>query len=580
MYRKGSLLLIFACFIALPLFATENSQKIIYLDSSVYDSLDALYVRTGHALPSQARPYSVAEINKLLNKLDIHSFNDVEQSLYQSIKNEMDTGNGEGTTFVAEQELTPEMYSHINTDDFTGRSDWNYGWMNQNPLYTAKLGFYTSDLFYAQVDLSLGTTWAYSDGDFGDTNISMNIPGLFGTSIEDIDSNIPYHAYLSMGGDSWSAEVGRDRLEWGPGITGNLMIGDNLKYQNLARLTFFGDSFKYTGVALFFPHQMNYVESYDETDANSNFDESTLADSQYDELSGLEMFLGHRFEWRTMQDKLHIALTEGMMYATEDGTIDFSILNPLGLFHSYFIKSNSNSIATLDVDYTYKNTNFYVSAVLDEFTVPFVETDLDWFSPEALGVIAGFRHYTTHDNLLDTTSFEMAYTMPYLYLRDNGSTDDDDNQTCQSGYGINFVVATRYFNSDGIEYDEEFLGYSYGGDALIFNFNKKFDSFDNDWSVEFNWFNMFHGTFDVDTLWNTVSEDVFGLTTETSAATDDETKDSIEFMSVLGCYADYRINDKVKPYGQLDLIAIVNDDNVSGNFDWDVQLTTGVTIQL
>lgn len=572
MYKKGSLLLVFACFIALPLFATENNQKIIYLDSSVYDSLDALYVRTGHALPSQARPYSVAEIKKLLSKLDVESFDEANQSLYQRIKSEMDTGNGEGTTFVAQQELTPEVYSHINTDDFTGRSDWNYGWMDQNPLYTAELGFYTSDLFYAQIDLSLGTTWAYSDGDFGDTNISMNIPGLFGISIEDIDSNIPYHAYLSMGGDSWSAEVGRDRLEWGPGVTGNLMIGDNLKYQNLARLTFFGDSFKYTGVALFFPHQMNYVESGTDTD-------SSIADSQYDELSGLEMFLGHRFEWRTMHDKLHIALTEGMMYATEDGTLDFSILNPLGLFHSYFIKSNSNSIATLDVDYTYKNTNFYVSAVMDEFTVPFVETDLDWFSPEALGIITGIRQYTTHDNLLETTSYEMAYTMPYLYLRDNGSTDDDDNQTCQSGYGINFVVATRYFNSDGIEYDEEFLGYSYGGDALIFNFSKKFDSFDNDWSVEFNWFNMFHGTFDVNTLWNTVSEDVFGLTTETSAATDDDTKDSIEFMSILGCYGEYKINDHVKPYGQLDLIAIVNDDNVSGNFDWDVQLTTGVTIQ-
>ncbi|MCH3918751.1 MAG: hypothetical protein LKE40_15075 [Spirochaetia bacterium] len=422
--------------------AASNKQEIIPVTSDCQEAMDILYVRQGLALPSQTASYSVAELEGMLQKIDTSKMDADQKATYAYVREVLDAHSyaGKGVGFKLNAYLNPEAYLHENTEDFSGRygdettlrEQWFRGWMQQQPAASVDIGFYAADQLYAQTDFSYGPTWAYKA--FGTSNFSMNIPGAFGMALTEVDANIPYHAYTSFGTDYWNVEIGRDRLNWGPGQTGNLLIGDNLKYQNIAKYTVFGKSFKFTFLVSFFPHQMNYKGN-----------EGT--NSQYDELEGLEMLLAHKLEWRLFHDKLNLSIAEAIMYADEDGVLDFSVLNPMNVFHSYFMKANCNSIASLNLDFTVGTTNFYFQGVMDEYTVPYVESKSGSYYPDAWGVLFGLRNYQPYGKVTEITSLEGAYTLPYLYLR--GKSGED----VQDGYGINFVVATRVFSDGDTDWD-------------------------------------------------------------------------------------------------------------------------------
>ena len=52
-----------------PLLFAANGQKVIPLESGVYEALDALYALEGKALASTTRPWTVAETRKHLSKV-------------------------------------------------------------------------------------------------------------------------------------------------------------------------------------------------------------------------------------------------------------------------------------------------------------------------------------------------------------------------------------------------------------------------------------------------------------------------------------------------------------------------------
>ena len=89
---------------------------------------------------------------------------------------------------------------------------------------------------------------------------------------------------------------GKYNLGWGPGKTGNFIIGDHLGYHNNIKLTAFNKSFKYTFLLDSFPHPMNYY----------NADVGYIGDtglSTQDQLKGMRLMLSHRLEWRVFDDR-------------------------------------------------------------------------------------------------------------------------------------------------------------------------------------------------------------------------------------------------------------------------------------
>jgi hypothetical protein len=120
------------------------------------------------------------------------------------------------------------------------------------------------------------------------------------------------------------------------------MVSDNLPYQQMGRFTTYFDTFKYTLLASFFTHPK--INDYPLPNAGAN-QQDLLAD-------GIKLFLAHRVEVKLLQQRLSLAVGESMMYQSATGSIDLRFLNPVGFYHNQYIRGNSNSMLSVEADYT------------------------------------------------------------------------------------------------------------------------------------------------------------------------------------------------------------------------------------
>jgi len=392
---------------------------------------------------------------------------------------------------------------------------------------------------------------------------------------------MPYRAFVAAGGDFWSFECGRDRLRWGGGVTGNLTVSDNLLYHNLARFTTFSDKYKYTFVTSFFPHPSMYIK-----EDGGDYDYNPLEGlNQNKAQSGINMYMAHRLEWRLFKDKMNITITESIMYQSLDNTLDLRVLSPAAIFHDYYIRANANSILGLELDITpIKGLNIYTQAVLDEFLLPGEVSDPSTTTvpPSAHGLLVGAKANMDIAGHAGVIGFEFAKTDPFLYLRDNGDRTQEAGE-----YGISYVVTLREFtNGNTTLYHPEFLGYNYGGDAIVLNANAGVKEFGK-WSIDANLFFMKHGTFDCYTCWDEllISETPTTPTTSHSSVKNNGDKyandrNAVSNTLVGGVHASYQLLKNLKVYGQFDYINIENYKNILGQKTNDVQITLGLSCNL
>ena len=565
--------------------AYPNQQKIFSLDSDVYEAISALYLEQGRSLPSTTGPYSQAELRLMMDKIDEKQLTKASLQTYQYIFSQLDLQpkiQSVGAGFSWNFDATLETYTHTDTTNFVGREKWNRGYINQKPMLTVGLETWPADTFYGYSEFSVGNTYTLEKG-FGSTAFGTNLISVSPALFTDLDFNMPYRAFVAMGGDHWTFQLGRDRLNWGAGESGNLMMGDNLKYHNLARLTTFSEKFKYTFVTSFFPHPKSYIDK--------TTHESIEGKGQDDALQGIFMYMAHRLEWRMFRDKLNLVLTESIMYQSEENLLDLRILNPAMIFHDYYIRANANSLLGLELDYTpFNGINLYAQVVVDEFALPGEPVSSETVDglPTCFGYLAGVKVVKPIGNLMAHASLEAAYTDPFLYLRYSSNTSAHADTS--DSYGLNYVGAIREFtNKTGTRYNAEFLGYTYGGDALVVNLNGGVKQYGK-WNIEGNVFYMIHGTFDKYTAWSRtggtsgVDWDVSTPTTShpTENYNDDDVsdRDSASQTLVLGLSGSYVLNASLKLFGQIDYINSNNYLNRSGQKASDVQLTLGATYHI
>ena len=572
----------------------NNEQKIYSIDSPVYEALTQLYISEGLALPSTTGPWSENELLLMLDRIDESSLNSVEDITYNFI---YETLHMDDKAVDFGLDINLEGYYHTNTTDFTMPDDWIYTYEDRAPLLDIVLETSLSEHFYGYSSLAV-TAAQYEDADndmgpitslYGANAFTSNVfllnPLTDGSAgFNHLDFGMPYRAFGAFGGDGWSVQVGREQLSWGPGTSGNFVLGDHIHYHNVGRVTAYEDNFKYTFLTSFFPHPKEYY-----TDPASAYNYGGYVDystNQTTGVDGLNMFMAHRLEWRFLQQKVNLVLTEGIMYQSEDNTLDLRILSPTAIFHNYYIRSNANSILSLEVDVTpIDHLNIYSQLVVDEFALPGEPVAGESGAlPTAMGYMIGAQgNYPVMDGFVYGT-FEWAKTDPYLYLRDNGNYSQDAGE-----YGINYVVAVREYMRKGVIYDENFLGYEYGGDAIVLNGQVGYKEFGK-WHATANVFYMMHGTHDMWTLWekedgsNGTSEQTTPTTehvTDNNLDDDVSDRDSVETTLVIGVQGGYTIVPGFDVFAQLDFVNITNPGNVSTNADQqDIQLTVGVSYEL
>ena len=568
-------------------FAQTNNQKIYDTKSEVYEALKYLFVISNHALPSSTGPWSAAELLLMLDQIDYDQLEKGAKNAYNFAKDELYYELPENKyDFIWNFDANLEMYSHDNTTDYVEKRDWIYGKLDQKPFIHLGIETYAAENFYGFFDFDFRNS-VHTGTELGETKLSTNLITMqnLAFNFNDVSLNFPFRAFSTFGGDNWTIQLGRDRVNWGAGESGNLIVGDNLEYHNMLRFATFFDSFKYTFISSFFPHPINYFDS----------GKIDLGNSQTQIITGLSAFLAHRFEGRFLDDKLNFTLTETMMYMSEEGMLDLQFFNPSMLFHNNYIRYMSNSILGFELDYTITNgLNIYGQLVVDEFALPGepVPGKADWAFPTSFGYMLGLKGYKSYNEGILYSSLEAVKTDPYLYLRYGvGDTDQDSGE-----YGINYVVAIRNYSnsaSSSVTYDLEFLGYKHGGDAFVGNLNVGYKEF-NKFHIEGNAFMMAHGCNDMYSTWSEVTDGRkpslpthSGWLTEDHKnhgnhmdATAETSRNAISYTTVLGINGGYQLTSSLSLMAQIDYINVINYKNRKGETSNDLQMTVGLSYSI
>jgi len=571
-------------FLSAQLFSM-NTQKIQDIGGDVDEAIAYLLISQGKTPGSETKPYSNSEILNMLHRIDYNELDDSELAIYGyilDVATEVPQTDTPGCGLTMSTDVALELYAHSDTD-YIGRDKWSRGWNETEPFVNFQLDILPADNFYLYTEFPLenyrviGTDKILKTEDFGSQILMSNIPmfaNLKSLQVKDLSFEFPLRAFGAAGGDNWSLEVGKDRISWGNGMSGNFLFGDHIRFHNMARFTTFSPVFKYTFITSFFSHPSAYQLDSD-SDGYPDTVDLSPGDSENEMFSGIKMLMAHRFEWNPF-DNFNFTLSEGVMYQNEENLLDLRMLNPIALYHNYYVRSYANSLLLLEANYTpIKHVNVYGGWAIDEFVLPGEPTAL---RPKSWGMMLGVKGALPMYGGIAFASIEGVKTDPYLYLRDgvdyrdyDGATDDYTN------YSIDYVVAIRDWN-DKVIYDPQFVGYKYGGDAMVLNLNGGFKKF-NDWSSEVNIFYMLHGSFDIYSIWK--NNKTYTTPTETndngSLNPDADVKNAVSRTLVAGVNGSYQLQSNTKVYGQLDFVHIVNPKNNSNNSDInDLQLSTGI----
>lgn len=546
-----------------------NDMNIIPLSSPMYEYVDLLYTMEGHAAPQGARPWTEADFRQQMKRIE--PSNDASRRLYEEIMSHLSDGDKK-VSAGGNLTIQPSFGYHLNPADFDASSKWRSQRLNDK-LMMGEFNLFISDYFAASLGLSFGVTDSanlsivYNDennngkmdkGEYikvkytGDEDRfkdswATNIPFLSGS----IDVDVTDHSFVSLGNPYISLSVGRNQLSWGNGAMGNLMLGNTLPYHDYLSISASNNTwFDYTMLMTFYTHPMNYSHGFD--DATND---------------GLQLFLGHRFEFRMFSDKLRLTLNEAIMYQSESGNIDFRIFNPLLVMHGFYIPANANSLATFELEFSpVKSLQFYFSFAIDDIALNEVKAPEAGSTLNMWGMTGGIRiTKPVHDAYLKA-NVEVVYTSPFMYHKDSYFS---------APYSQDFVGSVRF--NMGKNYVRRYLSFPFGSDALAIQgkvtYGKPFSH-----EVGMNVFLMAHGITDENTIakkYDGTNNYVPGFLA-TQNPFDSSEKGAISYTLDIGFEGTYYILDTFTLSAGVDFIFVQNLDNIPGNNKGDIQLTIGM----
>lgn len=593
-----------SCLLFFSLAAGTNMQKIYDVSSDMVAAMRDLAISAGVHTPSSAGPWSQAELMLILKSIDTKKLNATEAELYWNIEKEL--SKGLNTSVFADPGLNANIEGtvHANPSDFTD-FDWVGGFNRAGDInvptplvnfpYSISIGSHI--YMYAELSLGLNRTIQAQMNEIergkemtfkpliGRTNIFFLPPSV----LIDFNMNFPYRAIIVAGGDNWYFSIGREKLSWGPGTSGNLLVGDQLPYHNNARFVTFTKHFKYTFSVSSFIHPSNYTYKHLNSDCTCKSPPSncTCNDGQcckeyidlfFDqdkERIGTKAFIAHRAEF--FAGRFTGALTESIIYQTATGAFDFSVFSPMALFHNYYIRGNANSMLSIELEFAaMDHISLYGVMLIDEFNFPTEFSDPS-VPPRAMGFQLGAKtSWILKEGILHS-SLEGVYTDSYLYIRDDGT-----RKSC--GYGINAIVAfPDFINSPSTEihlanYELMFLGYRYGNDVIVINWNTEFKA-TRGYDCSFDFTYIADGVKDKYTRWKTGDISKAPSSNQgDSYLKDPEPKDAVSHFFIFTLQGGYSLTVHMRLDAAIREITILNAGNSSnGGTSSDFQFTAKIS---
>lgn len=586
--RKTILISLLCILCSACLFAYTNEQRIISVDSSAYKAMETLYILAGKNLPSSAGPWSENEMSLMLQRIDRNSLNDTAKDYYDYVESLITTTPklqyNDNFAMQFGLGVNLEGYLHTDTDHFVDEEDWFHGFTSRKPLLKFNFETWPANNFYGYFELTVQHNYGYNVGSYKDENnllyknkFNFNVPIvnalLFSMPsndnfFADFDWTVPYKAIVSVGGNNWNIVAGRDKLSWGNGETGNLMLSDSFPKQTFAKFSTYFNVFKYSLLFSIYPG----VDSQE---------------SQYQSMEGYKALVAHRLEFNLFNNKVGFVINEACMFWSSKAKDNFSLwqINPFGFMHNEYVAGNGNSLLVFEANYTPINgVNVYGQFAVDEFAGPGEGRT----NPAAFGVLAGVKGALALGQGILYGSFEFAKTDPFLYIR---GLHYSDNKEDYKGYGFNAPLRT--ISCDRITIQNKFVTYTYGNDVILFDGKINYE-LPGKFSVGFEAMFMKHGSMNVNSYWGMYRkeyDDAPDVSTPTTFDPFDPKdydtttgkviqKHAVETSTILSLSAKYNILSCFSVYTYTDLLIVKNVNNVEGVNGTDLQVTLGVSYTL
>lgn len=438
--NRKIIVLVLCTSISLSLYS-QPAQKLWPVSDPLFGLIEQLYMMQGAAAPSTSGPWTTGELQQMLEYLDAcpadgsKSYWELREAVTERLGRESRFAISENIDLDTSLIYSFECYMHTNADAFYEASHWQYGWLERAPFLELPLLVSADQIFSLALDIPLMQRL------FDDEDEPWGIyqrpvwTNNYLCDYEVFDVLIPYHASAAAGGSSWKLQIGREQLSWGPGHTGNLLLTDHLPFHDQLLFSFWGDSFKFTTAMLDFPSPV----------------ETGIGEDS------IKMLFVHRFEFSLFR-KARFSLTESMMY--QDTVMNLRFLNPIFIYHQYFISSRSNSFLTIEGQVTpVRGLSLYGQLGIDDLRVIGESAS----RPNAIGIQGGIEYLLSRSSGNLLLWGEYTYTDPMLYQRE----------------GIDYIVSFKVRPShSGSEDVWEYLGYPAGSDAVCWAAGLRWDTFE------------------------------------------------------------------------------------------------------
>ena len=418
---------------------TYNAQ------SREFNLTKASFRIAGQAMPIATAPVTGSQLEGLLGSLDMeadggdYGIGVVYGRLLEGLSLPSRTFSYDDDVFaVVRPTINPQVFVHSN-DDATV-IDWEYPYRDWLPILDFEAGFCLGSNFYGLIDLNLTTRVSK----IGYGVVFINLLKEFA----DFELALPRKAYASIGNDGLSFVIGRDRVEAGNGMTGNLMVGDGHWWNDFAKLSVLKHPFSYDFTLMSF-------------DTYKDYNKDPLWLEQFDYNSPHRLVAIHRFSMAPFK-WMSFAVAEGMLQYGTNLFGDFEMLNPFMLLHGTngYVRGNQNNFFGVELSFVPCNgLELNLSVMFDQIQVA---TELDdgqpwsYSPPNAYGALANAIYSTAALAGVVTYHVEFVYTSPCLYLKEDGKGYDH--------WDTNLIVGNVLWD-DG-DSDLSYLGYKYGPDTV------------------------------------------------------------------------------------------------------------------
>ncbi len=381
----------------------------------VIEDLRLVSREAGRSLLSLTPPFSGAEVAAALKDIETDALSPSGRDAYRRIRSALDAGPA-----FADGPIRFSAGAALSLEG-RARTDSGIAWTrdegDSRSFLNAPLEFFFGDNAYAAGDLDVRADPTFYEK--GTDLVGTNVP----FAAERIDLNVPLRAFLAAGGDWWTFQLGRDKLDFGSGLTGNLAISDDPDYHDFARLSLFSPNFKYSLLVSQLPLSVNDLCA----DGYGPFAGGAGTDPALDSTTQRYLYY-HRWDVRLF-GRVSVGLGEGALVGNSAPELRF--LNPLTIYHSFFAwedydawKSESGaegdmvgSLMNLEFEWAvFPSFALYGQAVMNQFATSYEKEK--WpedGSPNGLGFLAGAEYATDFSGTSASFALEAVYADPYLY---------------------------------------------------------------------------------------------------------------------------------------------------------------------